>query len=405
MLAEKQRRDELESGKRNQIYLRESERDRKRQEIFAPGLVDKTFVISYADINTIRTSIEKLVLEYNKTFTASGEVSPGRGVDAGKDAAAPEGAGDQGRPSTVDRSMSQMSYESCPGCVVELDPRTNTIFIRTYPYYLEQFTAVITALDKPTPAVLVEARIVQVASSNEMALGIQWGASYSADAAHGNALPYAFPNSVAVSGTQGVGNYLVNLPLAGATGGVGISLGHVANVFSLDLKLSAMEQMGKARLLSNPKLLVMQGKAAYIQIGQDLPMISTTTELNGSQTSTTEWRSVGIMLKVTPVVTNDKRIGLTVEIEQSTQGNDVTTTEGNNFSINVNRVVTEVLIEDGSTAVIGGLLEQETRDGKNGVPGFSNIPLIGWLFKTKSNTERAREILVFLTPKIMASAP
>ena len=75
--------------------------------------------------------------------------------------------------------MSQMSYESCPGCVVELDPRTNTIFIRTYPYYLEQFTAVITALDKPTPAVLVEARIVQVRSNDESALGIQWGADFS----------------------------------------------------------------------------------------------------------------------------------------------------------------------------------------------------------------------------------
>jgi len=405
MLAEKLRRDELESGKRNQIYLREAERDRKRQEIFAPGLVDKTFMISYADINTIRTSIQKLVLEYNKTFTASGDFQSVQVGDAGKAAAAQEAERRQGTPAAVDRSMSQMSYESCPGCVVELDPRTNTIFIRTYPYYLEQFTAVITALDKPTPAVLVEARIVRVTSANDLALGIQWGAKFSADAAHGNALPYAFPNSVAVNGTQGVGNYLVNLPLAGATGGVGISLGHIANVFSLDLKLSAMEQLGKAKLLSNPKLLVMQGKPANIQIGQDLPMITTTTDSNGAQTSSTEWRAVGIMLKVTPMVTNDKRIGLTVEIEQSTQGEDVTTTEGDNFSINVNRVVTEVLIEDGSTAVIGGLLEQENRDSSNGVPGFSNIPVIGWLFKTKSNSTRAREILVFLTPKIVVSTP
>ena len=95
MLADKQRRDELEAEnrqrrekleaeKRNQIYLREFERDRKRQEIFAPGLTDKTFMISYADINTIRTSIEKLILEYNKTFTASGDFQPVRGEDAGK---------------------------------------------------------------------------------------------------------------------------------------------------------------------------------------------------------------------------------------------------------------------------------------------------------------------------------
>jgi type IV pilus assembly protein PilQ len=298
-----------------------------------------------------------------------------------------------------------MSYESCPGCVVELDPRTNTIFIRTYPYYLEQFTAVINALDKPTPAVLVEARIVRVASSSEMALGIQWGATYAADAAHGNAPPYAFPNSVAVGGTQGVGNYLVNLPIAAASGGIGVSLGHIADVFSLDLKLSAMEQMGKAKLLSNPKLLVMQGKSANIQIGQDLPMITTTTDSNGAQTSSVEWRSVGIMLNVTPIVTNDKRIGLRVEIEQSNQGQNVTTTEGQNFSVDVSRVVTEVLIEDGSTAVIGGLLEQSTSDGTEGVPGFSDIPLIGWLFKTKKNSSAAREILVFLTPRIVGSAP
>ena len=197
----------------------------------------------------------------------------------------------------------------------------------------------------------------------------------------------------------------MNLPVTGATGGIGISLGHVANVFSLDLKLSAMEQMGKAKLLSNPKLLVMQGKAANIQIGRNLPQITTTTDSNGTQTSSTEWLPVGIKLDVTPIVTNDRRIILTIKVEQSSQGEDVTTTEGTNFSIDMNKILTEVLIEDGSTAVIGGLLEQETINSTSGVPGFADIPVIGWLFKKKQDSSQAREILVFLTPRIVGSTP
>jgi type IV pilus secretin PilQ/predicted competence protein len=425
-LADKQRRDGDEARIRQMEDAREMDRIRKRQEIFAPGLVDKTFLISYADITSVQKSIDKLITEYNKAFSLGDTAVQKRVIQSGA-AASPapatpvaEAATETVRsssllPQTTSQVMSQMSYESCPGCVLEVDVRTNTIFVRTYPYYLEQFTAVINALDKPTPAILIEARIVEVGDSNDAALGIQWGANIKADPAHGNALPYAFPNSVGISGTQAGtgGTYLVNLPAAAATSGVGISLGHIANTFSLDLRLSAMEQLGKTKVLSNPKLFVLQGKTAYIHLGQELPVVSTDIAADSTvagvgntntQTQTVTWKPVGINLDVTPNVTHDNRVNMVVLVDKSSRGENVPTTEGLMFSINKNVISTSVLIENGATAVIGGLFEQSTTDSESNVPGLSGLPLVGWLFRSKQRTSSRKEILVFLTPKIISDA-
>ena len=108
------------------------------------------------------------------------------------------------------------------------------------------------------------------------------------------------------TGTDGGNSYLVNLPAAAATSGVGFSFGHIANTLSLDLKLSAMETLGQTKLLSNPKVLVVQNQKALINVGNQLPVTKTDTEGN----RTVEWKDVGIMLEVTPQVTNDNRIFL-----------------------------------------------------------------------------------------------
>jgi type IV pilus assembly protein PilQ len=190
---------------------------------------------------------------------------------------------------------------------------------------------------------------------------------------------------------------MVNLPASGATSGIGISFGHIANTLSLDLRLTAMESMGKTKILSTPRVLVVQNESAKINVGQELPIPSTDAEGN----RTVQWREVGIMLDVKPQVTNDGRIFMEIKVEKASQGDPVATTEGLMFSINSNKAETQVLIADGETAVIGGLSEEGIQEQTSQTPGLGSIPGLGWLFRQQGKSEIRRELMIFLTPKIV----
>ncbi len=284
--------------------------------------------------------------------------------------------------------------------LIQYDDRTNLLVVQDIAARIPEIDRVVQALDTPTPAVLVEARIVEVSSGYEQQLGVQWNMAGVADAAHGNATDFAFPNSMSVGGTQSTdtGSYLVNLPAASATSGIGFTFGHIANTLSLDMRLSAMEQLGQTKILSNPKVLVIQNQKAEINVGSQLPVTKTSSE--GDRT--VEWKNVGIVLEVKPQVTKDNRVFLEILVEKSSQGENVDTTDGTMFSINTSRAKTQVLIADGETTVIGGLFVQETIKDESSVPGLSKLPLVGWLFKNKSDTQRKSELMIFLTPRLVA---
>ncbi len=347
--AEFSRKFEAESQKQQLEKVR-SERQRSK------GWLERTFVVSYGDTKEVATRLEKF-------------------------------------------------YSGCKdGCVFEAGERSKTIFVRDFVDNIEQMNAVFLALESPTSAVMVEARIVEVLSDYSDAIGIQWGANFSADAAHGNATKFAFPNSIGINptasqGTDGLnpGNYLVNLPATGAVSGVGIALGHIANTFSLDVKLSALEKLGKTKILSNPKVLVIQNEEANINVGSQLPVPKTDTEGNRS----VEWKDVGILLKVTPNVTSDGRVFMKVKIEKSSAGQTVSTTEGDMFSIDRRGAETKVLVGDGETSVIGGIFQQTDSTSDDGVPGLSRLPILGWLFKSRSSSNTRTELMIFLTPRIV----
>ncbi len=286
---------------------------------------------------------------------------------------------------------------------ISSDNRTNTIFITgprsevtEFDPYVREF---ISKLDETTPSVQIEARIISVNSTFTKQLGIQWGFNYTADNAHGNAYQYRFPNSATLGGTAGTAteNYLVNLPAAGATSGIGLTLGHIADIFTLDLRISAMESQGQVEVLSSPKIFVVQNEKAIINVGSQLPVPKTDAEGN----RTVEWKDVGIKLEVTPQVTADKRVFLDVQVERSSKGDDVETTEGKQFSIDTQRAQTKVLLSDGETSVIGGMFQQQKSNTKSGVPGLSRLPIIGFLFRSQSQDDFKKELLIFLTPKIV----
>jgi type IV pilus assembly protein PilQ len=281
------------------------------------------------------------------------------------------------------------------------DPRTNTIIVRDSAESIKDMEAVIRKLDTPTYAVVVEARIVEVNEDVSDSLGIRWNANFAADAAHGNALPFNFPNSVSIggaaSGGQTGGPFMVTLPAANPTAAVGLSFGHIANTFSLDLQLSAMEELGKTKILSSPKILVVQNEKASINIGDKLPIPQTDAEGN----RTVDFEATGIRLEVVPQVTNDGRVFMDIHIEKSVRGDTVQTTEGPMFSINSRDATTKVLVRDGETAVIGGIIQEESADNRGSVPGLSEIPLLGWMFRSKDIQERRTELMIFLTPRII----
>lgn len=286
---------------------------------------------------------------------------------------------------------------------IQVFPRINTLVITDTPERVDRIVALIGELDKPFPQIKIEARIVEVKDIYQKELGIQWGGQFYADAAHGNAAPYAFPNSVAVGGTQGAaGNYLVNLPATSPVAGVGISMGHIANVLSLDLKLSAMEKMDKIKILSTPSVMAMQGKEAVIKVGEQIPYTSSsTTEGNvATTTQTVNFKDIVLQLRVVPTVLPEGRIILDLVVNKDTRGQEVVVQGERNFSIDTKSVSTRVSLQDGETGVIGGLYTQQESGSTSQVPLLGRIPLLGWLFRSRGESKARNELLIFLTPRV-----
>ena len=407
-----QAKSESQAAQMRTKYLkRMQEEDEKMR---TAKLERRTFRISYGDVERIGTRIlaysnssedtstdtaasELSQNIYKTAYTQSGEQTLVKSTaeTAPKTPKAPKNS--RVRPVSFPRN----------DIIFEVNKDSKTIFAQDFPENIALMALIISALDQPPPAVMVEARIVEVFDNSKSSLGIQWGAQLFADAAHGNATRFAFPNSINLGGTAvqpetGVnpGNFMVNLPAANPVAGVGLTLGHIANTLTLDVKLSAMESLGLTKILSNPKILVLQNKEATINIGRQLPMPK--TDAFGGKTI--DWLPVGILLKVTPEITNDGKVIMQVAIEKSDVGETVPTTEGQMYSLTSNRAETRIIIGDGETSVIGGIFLQTKLDGESGVPGLSKIPFLGWLFKSKTTSYSRSELMIFITPKLVKAS-
>ncbi|TAL16964.1 type IV pilus secretin family protein [bacterium] len=280
-----------------------------------------------------------------------------------------------------------------------VDERTNTILVRDLPENIEIARELVARLDTPTPQVLIEARIVEVESNYSEDLGIQWGGEYKADAAHGNSTGFGFPNSIGVKGATGAENFIVNLPVgvgtAGSAGGAfALSMGHINDVLSLDLRIAALETSGKGRIVSSPRVTTLDNKVAEISQGLSIPF----NVVSGEETSIKTMDYL-LLLKVTPHVTSDASIMLKMEIKKD-DVSSITASDGTPGK-QTRTANTEVLVKDGETAVIGGIITDSTRETVSGIPWFQKIPFVGWLFKSKQNKTSKTELIIFITPKIV----
>ena len=262
---------------------------------------------------------------------------------------------------------------------ISVDPRTNIIIYSDYPARVKRAREILAQLDRPTPQVLIEARIVQALDTFARALGIDWSAQY--DVEDGNP---AFA-------------WAINLPVP-ATSMAALSIGKLLNTtfWTLDIMLSANESVGNVKIISAPRVLTLDGVEATISQGDEIPYLQMSQD-----GVATEFKEAVLELKVTPHITPDQKVRLEISAKKDQPGQERQTPLGPAVGIQTRKVQTELLIDSGDTIVIGGVLENTERVSQERTPGLSNIPILGYLFKNKRTDVIKQELLIFISPKVI----
>lgn len=282
---------------------------------------------------------------------------------------------------------------------VTIDEGTNMVIIKDEREALDNAKKLIRELDDAnqeiaTRQVLIEARIVEADTSFTRDLGVQWGGDYYATGTDGNATTSGrlFGGQTYSSTGQ---NYAVNLPPSSITSGLGFTFGRIGGtVLNLDIRLLAMEEQGKGRTVSAPKILTLDNKKATIKQVTKIPF-----QVIEDGTTSIKTEEAGIELSVTPQITRDNRIRMEIYAEKGAP--DWSNTVAGNPAIDTNTAETELFVNDGQTIVIGGILTTTDTVSENRVPGLSRIPILGWLFKERRTVKNKEELLIFITPKII----
>lgn len=280
---------------------------------------------------------------------------------------------------------------------VTVDTRTNTILIRDTQESIDEARRVINALDIPVKQVLIESRMVTVRDNVDEQLGVRWGFTGAGD---NNSVSGSIIG--ADSAGQGIvpdiGDRLnVNLPVSSAAGSIGFQIANLLDGNILDLELSALEAENKGEIIASPRITVANQQEAYIEQGTEIPFVQATS----SGATSVEFKKAVLSLKVTPHITPDNRIILNLVVTQDTRGDTVSTSTGPAVAIDTQEISTQVLVENGETIVLGGIFQQVSTNDVTKVPLLGDIPYFGNLFKTTSTIEQKRELLIFVTPKII----
>lgn len=293
---------------------------------------------------------------------------------------------------------------------VSIDDRTNTLMILETAEKHEEISAIVKQLDVPVKQVMIESRIVVANDEFGRDLGVrtgftQWdprsngkmnaltGSSAGADTMVGS-----YADSVAAGdnpvtfdvASQG-DRYNVNLPAGGSAGRLALAL--LGGDYLVDLELSALQTEGKGEVLSNPRVITSNQQTATIEQGVEIAY----QEASSSGATSTSFKKAVLSLKVTPQITPDDRVFMDLDVSKDSVGGIYSGVP----SINTRSVTTQVLVNNGDTVVLGGIYEQETSDGETKVPLLGDIPILGYLFRTKSVKETRGELLIFVTPKIL----
>jgi type IV pilus assembly protein PilQ len=298
---------------------------------------------------------------------------------------------------------------------MSIDERTNTLMVQDTAENLAEIRRLVQTLDVPVRQVLIEARIVVVSDTFERDLGAQFGITTAQTNGNNGLLAVTGSGTGADTMIQSAltnlgsglpitpvvtpalaNRYMVNTPAANTNGSIGISL--LGGSYLVDLALSAAENEGKSETISSPRVITANQKQATIMQGVEIPY----QESASSGATTTQFKNAVLSLKVTPLITPDNRVILDLDVSDDTVGQQVTSATGGSVpSIDTRQIQTQVLVGDGQTVVLGGILETTKSYAANKVPWLGDIPILGNLFKSTTNINNKTELLIFITPKIL----
>jgi len=315
--------------------------------------------------------------------------------------------------------------------VATLDPRSNILFVQDTPSRLEEVRKIIRQIDVSVRQVLIEARIVIASDRFSRQLGVRFGQQtgftfnrgrYSVGStgslstqpvvstAGGNIVrdtrtPTPFEIASPTVGGAGYPGYSdppalnINLPVANAAGQLAMTLINLGSGNLINLELSALEAENRGKVVSSPRVITADNQKARIEQGTEIPYV---TPGSANSPATVAFKKAVLLLDVTPQITPDNRIIMTVEVRKDSVGQFVQVGQGFQVpSIDTKNVITQIAVNNGDTAVIGGIYEETIRNDVDKVPFLGDIPLFGYLFKQTGRSSDKTELLIFLTPRIV----
>ncbi|WP_019029574.1 type IV pilus secretin PilQ [Colwellia piezophila] len=277
---------------------------------------------------------------------------------------------------------------------VSVHKPTNTLLIRDTAKSIEDIKRMVSILDVPIRQVVIEARMVTVKDNMQEELGIRWGVTDTdgentfsgslegVDTARGGSVPELSDR------------LNVNLPVASPAGTIAFQVARLANGTILDLELSALEKENKGEVIASPRITTANQKEAYIEQGVEIPY----QEAASSGATATQFKKAVLSLTVTPHITPDDKIILDLVVTQDTVSE---VKSGLAPAIDTQRIGTQVLVNNGETIVLGGIYQQAIISTVSKVPVLGDIPYLGWLFRTSSQLNEKKELLIFVTPRIV----
>lgn len=306
----------------------------------------------------------------------------------------------------IDTNNSRNTLLSNRGSAL-IDPATNTLIVTDTRSVIEKFRKLIDELDVPAQQVMIEARIVEATDGFARDLGVKFGyggterqTAWGFNSGSGG---ISAANNGGASGNIGTSsgrwsvNTNINLPVAAAANS--IALVRALSSGALNLELSASEQLSKTKTLANPRVLTQNRQEAKIESGTEIPYQDTSTSGNNTTTTTTFKKAV-LGLVVTPNITPDGQIIMNVKINKDTPIDCRVKNEATKC-IQTKNLDTQAMVENGGTLIVGGIYEEENGNTLTKIPLLGDIPVIGNLFKTRQNSQSRRELLIFITPRIM----
>ena len=277
---------------------------------------------------------------------------------------------------------------------VTVDDRTNTLLIRDTAQSIEDIKRMVAVLDIPVRQVVIESRMVTVKDNINEELGIRWGVT-NTDGEYGSAGTITGADNANQGITPSLADRMnVNLPASTPAGSLAFQVARLADGTILDLELSAMEKENKGEIIASPRITTANQKQAYIEQGVEIPY----QEAASSGATTTQFKKAVLSLTVKPHITPDNRIILDLVVTQDTVS-DIS--NGSAPAVDTQRISTQVLANNGETIVLGGIYQQQVLSTVTKVPVLGDIPYFGWMFRNSNNFNEKKELLIFVTPRIV----